>query len=396
MVCTLTAPWGQWIAAPALARVCKGAFVSKIGISAKGRQWLEALRASQDAQALAVLGLSQDHLDILLEVGFLEVQSATQPPQDLFDTFSGWKSQKGMLIDEVRTASFDRAIAALVRPGDRVVDVGTGSGILAMFAARAGAEKVFALEITKMADWAERLAKTNGLDRMQVLRGDAAQFDAGGPVDLVIGEFAGMWLLEEWRHYAAFVQVRERWLKPGGQVIPAASGLFLSALDSRQLSYERGWGFFDAPVQGFDLSEVLSSGAYRPARYILSAEPKDLIATQQIARFDFRNGTEKDFLFTTETQFLYPSAGMFHGFIGHFTLDLAPGLTLTTGTDGRETHWHQSYFPMPPMQVPAGQAVSARLRSFLSPDMQVLSFGITVAAPGHDLEKQTEHVFTLE
>jgi SAM-dependent methyltransferase len=371
-------------------------FVNKVGISAKGRKLIDALRISQNPEALTAEGMSPDMQQALLDFGFLERHEPTRPPLDLFDTFSGWRSQKGMLIDPTRTGSFDRAIRAQVGPGDRVVDVGTGSGILAMCAARAGAEKVYALEITQMADWAERLTATNGLSAVQVVRGDAALFDAGAPVDLIMGEFAGMWLLEEWRHYAAFVQVRERWLKPGGRVIPSASGLFLSAVDSRRLSYERGWGFFDAPVQGFDFSDVLISGAYRPARYILTAEPKDLVCTREIARFDFLNGTERDYLFTTDARFDYPVAGMFHGFVGHFTLDLAPGLTMTTGTDGRETCWHQSYFPMPAIAVPAGGAVMARLRSFLTPDTQVLKFGITVAAPGHDLENQTEHVFTLE
>lgn len=370
--------------------------MTKIGISAKGRHLIDALRISQNPAHLTSEGMEPALQKALLDFGFLEEHEPTRPPQDLFDTFSGWRSQKGMLIDPTRTGLFDRAISAQVGPGDRVVDVGTGSGILAMCAARAGADSVYALEITQMADWAERLAKKNGLTNMQVVRGDAALFNAGAQVDLVMGEFAGMWLLEEWRHYAAFVQVRDRWLKPGGRVIPSASGLFLSAVDSRKLSYERGWGFFDAPVQGFDFSEVLTSGAYRPTRYILTAEPKDLVCTKEIARFDFLKGNPNDYLFETIVQFDYDVAGMFHGFVGHFTLDLAPGLKLTTGTDGRETCWHQSFFPMPARHVPAGTSVTARLRSFLTTDTQVLKFGITTAGPDEDLDRQTEHVFALE
>ena len=168
--------------------------MSKIGISAKGRQLIEALRISQSPQVLADLGMSPDLQAALTGFGFLETHEPTRSPQDLFDTFSGWRSQKGMLIDPTRTGSFDRAIRAQVGPGDRIVDVGTGSGILAMCAARAGADKVYALEITRMADWAERLAATNHLPAMEVVRGDAALFDAGLPVDLIMGEFAGMWL----------------------------------------------------------------------------------------------------------------------------------------------------------------------------------------------------------
>jgi hypothetical protein len=265
-----------------------------------------------------------------------------------------------------------------------------------MFAARAGAGQVHALEYTAMADWAERLAATNDLNAMQVVRGDAASFHSERLADVVMGEFAGMWLIEEWWHYAAFVKVRDRLLKPGGRVVPAAARLFLSAVDSRKLHLERGWGFFDQPVYGFDFSDVLRSGAYRPARYILSAEHKSLVAKAEIARFDYLTGTEQDYLFTTESLFAYPTSGMFHGFIGHFELELALGDILSTSCATPETHWHQSYFPMPALHVPAGQSVTARLRSFLTEGSEVLKFGITVAAPGQVLDAQAEHVFDLE
>lgn len=50
------------------------------------------------------------------------------------------------LADEKRTRIFRQAIEKAVKPGDTVLDVGTGSGILALFAARAGAKRVIAVE----------------------------------------------------------------------------------------------------------------------------------------------------------------------------------------------------------------------------------------------------------
>jgi SAM-dependent methyltransferase len=369
--------------------------MTNIGLSARGRQILSLLRVGQPPETLERQGVDAAALAALRAAGLVEDQGATVQSADYQDIFAGWKSQKGMLIDDARTLAFAAAIGAAVRPGDRVVDVGTGSGILAMFAARAGAGLVHALEITRMADWAERLAARNGLSNMTVVRGDAADFDAGGPVDVVMGEFAGMWLLEEWRHYAAFVQVRDRWLKPEGRVVPRAAGLYLSAVDSRRLHLERGWGFLDAPVYGFDFSEVLTSGAHVPARYILSADWRSIVATQEIARFDFRHGTERDFLFETEARFPYPVAGMFHGFIGHFDLDMGEGLpALSTSCGARETHWHQSYFPIPQIAVPAGGTVVARLRSYLDADNQ-LGFAIACALEGEDPGAARQHVFDL-
>ena len=51
-----------------------------------------------------------------------------------------------MLVDKVRTSSFLRAVMETVHPGDVVVDIGSGTGVLSLFAAMAGASHVYAIE----------------------------------------------------------------------------------------------------------------------------------------------------------------------------------------------------------------------------------------------------------
>lgn len=131
----------------------------KIGLSDQGRQVLSTLRVGQEEGELARLGLDARAVRTLMLAGLLEEQGDTMQPSDYQETYSGWKSQKGMLIDDERTLGFERAIMAVVRSGDRVVDVGTGSGILAMIAARRGAGEVYALEVTGMpSGWPQRTA----------------------------------------------------------------------------------------------------------------------------------------------------------------------------------------------------------------------------------------------
>lgn len=70
-----------------------------------------------------------------------------------------------MLEDHKRTGAYHDAILNNRKcfEGKVVLDVGTGSGILAIFAAQAGAKKVYAVEATGMAKYAKKLCDANGV-----------------------------------------------------------------------------------------------------------------------------------------------------------------------------------------------------------------------------------------
>lgn len=115
---------------------------------------------------------------------------------------SYWSMTDGVfncLIDTERTEAFAKAIAATVRRGDVVVDMGTGSGVLAMLAARAGARKVYAVELDgNNIATLEAVFRANGLeDRIVLVRGDACKVDLPQEVDVIIGEMIATALIEE-------------------------------------------------------------------------------------------------------------------------------------------------------------------------------------------------------
>ena len=77
-----------------------------------------------------------------------------------------------MLDDDRRTEAYLAALTKAVRPEDVVLDIGTGTGVLAVAAARAGARHVYAVEATDIADVAERVFTANGVgDRVTLIRG---------------------------------------------------------------------------------------------------------------------------------------------------------------------------------------------------------------------------------
>jgi SAM-dependent methyltransferase len=103
------------------------------------------------------------------------------------------------LVDSRRTEAFRAAIRATVRPGDVVVDAGSGSGILALLAADAGAEVVFAVELDPfLASCLERTVRANDLSgTIRVVNGDIRTAPLPAPVDVFICEMLDTGLLEE-------------------------------------------------------------------------------------------------------------------------------------------------------------------------------------------------------
>lgn len=113
-----------------------------------------------------------------------------------------WSMTEGVfncLFDSKRSIAFKKAIEQTVRKGDIVVDMGTGSGVLAMFAAKAGAKKVYAIEIDQNnIDTLQNTFSQNGFSNViSVVKGDVTKVTLPEKVDVVIGEMIATALIEE-------------------------------------------------------------------------------------------------------------------------------------------------------------------------------------------------------
>jgi predicted RNA methylase len=137
--------------------------------------------------------------------------------------YAEFEVHRTMICDRVRTEAFRRAIDSVVRPGDIVLDVGAGSGILSVFAARAGAARVYALERTSAAVLAQELSAANGVaEIVQVIHGDVIDVEPPERVDVIVSEWLGGFGIDEGMLVPVIV-ARDRWLKPGGVMIPGAT-----------------------------------------------------------------------------------------------------------------------------------------------------------------------------
>lgn len=133
-----------------------------------------------------------------------------------------WSMTEGVflcLIDAKRTSAFKTAIEKAVRKGDIVVDAGSGTGALAMFAADAGAKKVYALELDENnAKVLQGIFTANGYgDRIEVIQGDATTLQLPENGDVVICEMIATGLIEELQ--VPVMNNMLRYVNPGYRVV---------------------------------------------------------------------------------------------------------------------------------------------------------------------------------
>jgi type I protein arginine methyltransferase len=120
-----------------------------------------------------------------------------------------------------------------------VLDVGTGSGILAFFAAQAGAKKVYAVEASNSANTAKLLAEHNGYSNVvEVIQGKIEEITLPEKVDVIISEPIGFLLVHE-RMLESYVHARDKFLKPGGLMMPTTGSIVFGPLTDEVMHREQ-------------------------------------------------------------------------------------------------------------------------------------------------------------
>ncbi|KAF8837755.1 S-adenosyl-L-methionine-dependent methyltransferase [Paxillus ammoniavirescens] len=165
-----------------------------------------------------------------------------------------------MIQDKVRTSTYASFILTnpIVFRDAVVLDVGCGTGILSLFAAKSGAKHVYAVEASDIAGKAERIVRANGLeDVITVIRGKVEEIklpDDVSHVDIIISEWMGYALLYE-SMLDSVLYARDKFLRPdGGVMAPSQCRIMLALCEGSEIMKDRVdfWG----DVYGFDLSEM--------------------------------------------------------------------------------------------------------------------------------------------
>lgn len=255
-----------------------------------------------------------------------------------------------MIYDEHRVGAYRQAIERTVKKGDVVVDVGTGTGILAFLSLKAGAARVHAIDRSPVINWARRLAETNGMaDQIIFHQCDSRDVNLNEQADVIVSELIGHLAFEEGM-VESISDAMERFLKPNGSLIPQAVTLYAAPVCEREIykSCIDGW----QPAYGIDYS-VMREQALGTS-YITEINERDLLAKHQpIFSVDFRRKTQVEI--HAERTFEVYREGYVNGLAFWFDSTLAEVVRLSSGPWSK-THWKQCFSPLPsPRSVAAGE-----------------------------------------
>jgi len=158
-----------------------------------------------------------------------------------------------MMNDCPRNEFYYNALKAVVKPTSVIVEIGTGSGLLAMIAAKLGAKHVTAIEANKsLAMVARRNMDANGLgDKITIINKMSTDVTAKelkyGKADILVSEILGTLLLSE-SALEFNNDARKRLLKKGAIVIPHGGVQHVTLVESERLDVittARNWKGMD-------------------------------------------------------------------------------------------------------------------------------------------------------
>lgn len=283
---------------------------------------------------------------------------------------------RGYLADERKVAAYRAALAEVVGPGDRVLDLGAGSGLLGYLACDAGAGAVVAVDAGDIVGVARRIAADNGYgDRITHVQALSTELELDDPVDVAVCDQIGG-LVHDAGVLACFADARRRLLRPGGRLVPAAFRVFLAPV-----TFEvgrRAVEFWSSSPAGLDVTSVRALAVNTEWRYNVAPDDATPLAPgAEVAAFP----ADHDDPVSGAASFTVDRGGRFDGYLGWFEATMSPSVTLTNDpwAPERFDRWC-NYYPVDlDVELAPGDEVSVELD--VRPRLGVVTWSTLVGAP---------------
>lgn len=262
-----------------------------------------------------------------------------------FNSYAHSGIHEDMLKDQARTGSYQRAILnnKHLFEGRTVLDVGSGTGILCLFAAKAGAKRCIGIECSDVIHLARDIANDNGYgDVITYVHGRVEEVEIPvEKVDIILSEWMGYFLIYE-AMLDSVILARDKWLVPNGLIFPDHARLYLAAIEDGDYKEDK-IGFWNH-LHGFD---------YSPMKPMVMQEPvSDTVCETVIAStvscirdIDLYTVKSEDVNFSTHFELKATRKDHFHALVAWFDVVFeacTPQIVLSTEPGKGYTHWKQT------------------------------------------------------
>ncbi|KAJ1780048.1 hypothetical protein GGH19_001653 [Coemansia sp. RSA 1807] len=338
-----------------------------------------------------------------------------------FNSYAGNDIHMQMLQDKVRTEGYRDFMYGNkdLFQGKVVLDVGCGTGILSMFAARAGAARVIAVDNSDIIHKARANVIENGLDGViTLIKGRIEELELPVPqVDIIISEWMGYFLLFEAMLDSVLV-ARDRFLAPGGLLAPSASYIYVTAISDTEYMSDRA-NYWNS-VYGFKMSAMKETGPIKEADVDVIPSSAVVATRALVAEIDHGTTTPAALDFSSPFVVQATQDATIHALLGYFDVAFScvqatPGPSredlesavyadgtvtpkalwkqpessmggFTTGPHGTPTHWKQTVFVLrEPIVAAAGDELHGHFtckKSTTNPrelDLEITYFHVPAA-----------------
>lgn len=287
------------------------------------------------------------------------------PPLPFVESYRDASTHQMMLEDVVRTTSYDDALKEVIGPESRVLDFGTGTGVLAIFSARHGAKQVDAIDRSTFLRFARRIAKDSGHPEIRFHHADQDTYEMDGKVDVLVSEWMGHFLFYE-AMLMPLIKLRDRFLEQNGVMVPARVSMHAALLIDESIHEERA--FFLGNPYGINFSCI----AQEPLKQIRRVR----VEKEQLDPNFFDLGFLDMKTVTAQPESLVGTArvrqaGLAYGIVAWFDTDLTDKVRFGTGPLDAPTHWDQLFFPFPePFVVVPDKDLTVRINPPNQPEAE--------------------------
>jgi protein arginine N-methyltransferase 1 len=266
-----------------------------------------------------------------------------------------------LIADEGRTRAYAESLKRHVTPASVVVDIGTGTGIFALLAARLGARKVYAIESSDAITFGRPVAAQNGLDRrVEFIQGVSTHIQLPEKADLIVSEIHGV-LPAYRRSLFSIMDARDRFLAPTGCLIPRRETLWAALVEAATL-HQKIAGVWGKNVFGIDMTAIRPTvvNTWHKSR----PRPSELVTRPECwAVLDYAVLTSPHVAGDATWEIREPRTA--HGIGAWFDWDGTDGVTFSNSPLSGERHiFGQAFFPWPePLDLCRGDEVRVQLRA---------------------------------